>query len=176
VRLDKLTFQLIDVQFNDPKEWTTDDIKCISALEAYVTCRLLEDDINADLQKRVIGDGNDHWRNLKLRISPKGVNGSGEYSVKLLFTFDILIEIESKLRIVGGQEVWLEDASLKLNRLDVPEYITNMALEKIQPLLKLKTLPVPLKLSKIVFREKEALFETRILPNKIEGITYTYVK
>ena len=176
VRIDKLTFQMVDIQFNNPKEWATNGIECLSALEVYATCRLLEDDINADLRERVIGSGEDKWRNLKLRISPKGLSGSGEYSVKLLFTFDILIEIESKLRIVGGQEVWLEDANLKLNRLDVPEYITNMALDQIQPLLDLKTLPFPLKLNKIVFKEKEALFETRILPNKIEGITYTYVK
>jgi hypothetical protein len=104
------------------------------------------------------------------------LSGSGEYSVTLLFKFDILIEIESKLRIVGGQEVWLEDASLKLNRIDVPDYITNMALDQIQPLLNLKTLPFPLRLNRIVFKEKEALFETRALPEAIEGITYSYVK
>jgi hypothetical protein len=176
VRIDRLTFQMVDTQFNNPEEWNSKGIECISALEVYATCRLLEDDINADLQERVIGKGDDKWRNLKLKISPSGLSGSGEYSVKLVFTFDILIEIESKLRIVGGQEVWLEDASLKLNRLDVPEYITNMALDQIQPLLDLKTLPFPLRLNRIVFKEKEALFETRILPYKIEGITYTYVK
>ena len=176
VRVDRLTFQTIGTQFNNPAEWSTKGIECISALEVYATCRLLEDDVNADLRERVIGDGDDKWRNLKLRISPKGLSGSGEYSVKLLFTFDILIEIESKLRIVGGQEVWLENATLKLNRLDVPEYITNMALDQIQPLLDLKKLPFPLKLNKIVFKEKEALFETRILPSVIEGITYSYVK
>jgi hypothetical protein len=176
VRIDRLTFQLIETQFNNPDEWVSNDVECISALEVYATCRLLEDDINADLRERVIGSGDDKWRNLKIKISPKGLSGKGEYCVKLVFTFDILIEIESKLRIVGGQEIWLLDASVKLNKLDVPEYVTNMALDQIQPLLNLKTLPLPLKLNKITFREKEALFETRVLPNKIEGITYTYVK
>ena len=176
VRIDRLTFQMIDTQFNDPKEWVSNNVECISALEVYATCRLLEDDINADLRKRVIGSGDDKWRNLKMKISPKGISGSGEYNVKLLFSFDIFIEIESKLRIVGGQEIWLEDVSLKLNRLDVPEHVTNMALDQIQPLLNLKTLPLPIKLNKITFKEKEALFETRILPKKIEGITYRYVK
>ena len=176
VRVDRLTFQLIDAQFNNPEEWETGDIECISSLEAYATCRLLEDDINADLQNRVIGDGDDNWRNLKIRITPDGLSGSGEYSVKLLFTFNILIEIESKLRIVGGKEVWLEDTYIKLNRLDVPEYITDMALDQIQPLLDLKTVDLPLKLNRIVFKEKEAFFETRIHPSKIEGITYIYVK
>jgi hypothetical protein len=176
VRLDRLTFQLIDAQFNAPSEWANDNVECASALEVYATCRLLEDDVNDDLKKRVIGSGDDNWRNLKLKISPKGLSGSGEYSVKLVFAFNILIEIESKLRIVGGQEVWLEDAFLKLNRLDVPEHVTNMALDQIQPLLNLKKIPLPLKLSKIIFKEKEALFETRVLPSKIEGTTYTYVK
>jgi len=176
VRIDRLTFQLIEAQFNDPEEWASDKVECVSALEAYATCRLLEDDINADLQKRVIGDGDDSWRNLNLKISPGGLSGSGEYSVKLLFTFDVLIEIESKLRIVGGQEIWLEDTSLKLNRLDVPEYITNMALDKIQPILDLKTVTLPLRLNRVVLKEKEAFFETRLLPSKIEGIIYTYVK
>ena len=176
VRIDSLTFQLIDAQFNSPEEWESGNVECISSLEAYATCRLLEDDINADLQNRVIGDGDDKWRNLRLRMTPNGLSGSGEYSVNLLFTFNILIEIESKLRIVGGKEVWLEDTFLKLNRLDVPEYITDMALDQIQPLLDLKTVPLPLKLNRIVFKEKEAFFETRLHPGKIEGITYTYVK
>jgi len=176
VRLDKLTFQLLDAQFNDPEEWESGNVECTSALEVYATCRLLEDDINADLENRVIGSDDDKWRNLKIRITPKGLHGSGEYSVKLLLSFNILIEIESKLRIVRGQEVWLEDASVKLNRLDVPEHVTNMALDQIQPLLNLKTIPLPLRLNKITFLEKEALFETRVLPDVIEGITYTYVK
>lgn len=176
VRIDRLTFQMVDAQFNSPSEWATDEVICSSALEVYATCHLLEDDINADLNKRVIGNGDDKWRYLQLRITPKGISGSGEYSVKLLLSFNILIEIESKLRIVGGKEVWLEDPLIKLNRLDVPEYVTNMALEQIQPLLKLKTIPIPLKLNKITFKEKEAFFETRVLPSKIEGITYTYVR
>ncbi|MCL2767804.1 MAG: DUF2993 domain-containing protein [Synergistaceae bacterium] len=176
VRIDRLTFQLIDAQFNSPEEWESGDVDCVSSLEAYATCRLLEDDVNADLQHRVIGDGDDSWRNLKLRISPNGISGSGIYSVTLLFTFEILIEIESKLRIVGGQEVWLEDTTLRLNRLDVPEYITNMALDQIQPILDLKTVTLPLRLNKIIFKEKEAFFETRTHPSRFEGITYTYVK
>jgi len=176
VRLDRLTFKLVDAQFNSPAEWESGEVKCLSALEVYATCRLLEDDVNTDLKKRVIGDGDDKWRNLQLRITPKGISGSGEYSVRLLLSFNILIEIESKLRIVEGKEVWLLDPLLRLNRLDVPDYVTNMALDQIQPLLKLKTLPFPLKLNKITFKEKEALFETRVLPSKIEGITYTYVK
>jgi len=176
IRLDRLTFQLIGAQFNNPEEWKHGNVECISALEAYAICRLLEDDINADLQNRVIGDGQDSWRNLSLKISPDGISGSGEYRVRLLFTFDILIEIESQLRIVGGQEIWLEDTSLRLNRLDVPEYITNMALDRIQPLLDLKSIPLPLRLHRVVLKENEAFFETRILPTRIEGITYTYVK
>ena len=175
VRLDRLTFQLLDAQFTAPEEWESGDVEC-TALEVYASCRLMEDDINADLESRVIGNDVDRWRNLKIRITPKGLSGSGEYSVKLLLSFNILIEIESKLRIVRGQEVWLDNASVKLNRLDVPEHVTNMALDQIQPLLNLKTLPLPLRLNRITFMEKEALFETRVLPNKIEGITYNYVK
>ena len=176
VRLDRLTFQLLEAQFNAPEEWESGEVECTSALEVYATCRLMEDDINADLENRVIGSDVDKWRNLKIRITPKGLSGSGEYSVKLLLSFNVFIEIESKLRIVRGQEVWLDDAFVKLNRLDVPEHVTNMALSQIQPLLDLKTLPLPLKLNNITFMEKEALFETRVLPSKIEGITYTYVK
>lgn len=177
VRLDKLRFQILDAQFNDPAKWASEEPECVSALEVYAECRLLEDDVNADLQKRVIGDDDDNnWRNLRLRISPEGLGGRGEYQVKLLFTFNILIEVESGLRIVGGQEVWLENTKLKVNRLDVPDYVTKTALDKIQPLLNLKTLPLPLKLNKVVFKEKEALFETRNLPEKIDGIAYSYTK
>lgn len=175
VRLDKLRFQLLDAQFSDPKTWDADEPKCLSALEVYAECRLLQDDVNADLQKRVVGDDDDNnWKNLRIAISPSGLQGSGEYSFKLLFTFNILIEVESKLRIVRGQEVWLDDTKLKVNRIDVPEYVTDTALQKIQPILNLSDLPIPLKLHKVIFNEKEALFESRKLPEKIKGITYVF--
>lgn len=177
VRLDRLRFQMFDAQFNDPSKWASEEPECLSALEVYAECRLLEDDINADLKERVIGeDGDNSWRNLNLKISPDGLFGRGEYSFKLLFSFNILIEVQSKLRIVGGQEVWLEDTKLSLNRLDVPEYVTNAALGEIQPILNLKALPIPLKLHKVIFKDKEAVFESRKLPEKFEGINYIYTR
>ena len=65
--------------------------------------------------------------------------------VKVLFvTLDILIEIDSGLKIVGNKELWLKDPQVKINRLDLPDYITNQALSQIQPLLDLNRFPLPI--------------------------------
>ena len=64
-----------------------------------------------------------------MTIAPEGLKGRGYYMAKVLFvTLDILIEIDSGLKIVGNKELWLKDPQVKINRLDLPDYITNQAL------------------------------------------------
>jgi hypothetical protein len=176
VRIDSLTFRLLDAQFNEPQNWISGDIECLDALQVYAEAVIREEDINADLWDRTIGDGDANWKKLELHISPTGLYGRGEYSFSLIFRFNILIEIFSKLAIVNGEEVWLEGTELRLNRLDVPDYVTRKALAEIQPLISLKELPIPLKLHAIIFDDKEAQLRTRVLPERIQGKEYRYLR
>lgn len=175
VRLDKLTFRMLDVQFNAPENWASGDVECRSALRIYAYGRILQDDINRSLEARTFGE-DDHWRHVAMTIAPEGLKGRGYYMAKVLFvTLDILIEIDSGLKIVGNKELWLKDPQVKINRLDLPDYITNQALSQIQPLLDLNRFPLPMSLHKVELEEGRAILSTRVLPEPMErGVTYHY--
>ena len=51
VRLDKLTFRMLDVQFNAPENWASGDVECKSALRIYAYGHILQDDINRSLKE-----------------------------------------------------------------------------------------------------------------------------
>ena len=93
----------------------------------------------------------------------------------LFVTLDILIEIDSKLKIVNRRELWLDDPQVRINKMDLPDYITKKALAQIQPLLDLARFPLPLKLHTVALEKGRALLSTRIGPQPIDqGTTYHY--
>jgi hypothetical protein len=174
VRLDRLTFRMTGVEFNDPSEWS-ENVECLNALQIYAYCRLKEDDINRRLSAETYGrDG--HWKNISMTISPSGLYARGVYSANLLlFSLNILIEVESGLRIVENRELWLDDYKLRVNAIGVPDYVTKKAISQIQPLLDLGRFPLPLKLHGVEFGEGEAVLSTRRRPDPLpKGIAYRY--
>ena len=175
VRVDKLTFRMNDVQFNPPSEWAAGNVECQDALQIYALCLLKEADINRKLASETFGK-DDHWKNITMKISPSGLYANGTYMAKVLFvTLNILLEVESGLRIVNYRELWLDNYNVRVNRLDVPDYITKKALDQIQPLLDLGRFPLPLRLHNVDFQEGQAVLSTRILPAPLEsGISYHY--
>ena len=94
----------------------------------------------------------------------------------VLFTLNILIEIFSKFKIVNMQQVWLDDYTLRVNRFDVPEFITDKAVSQIQPLLDLSRFIFPLRLSSIVFEDGSMTIASRVTPMPFEGIEYEYAR
>lgn len=175
VRLNRLTFRMQGAQFNAPENWASGDVVCESALQVHALGNILEDDINRSLESQTFGD-DDHWRNIHLGITPEGLRGRGYYMAKVLFvTLDILIEIDSKLKIVRGKELWLDDPAVRINRLDLPDYITKKALSQIQPILDLNRLPLPLTLHKVTLEKGQATLSSRVVPQPLtQGITYHY--
>ena len=175
IRVDKLTFRMYDAQFNSPSEWASGNVECMDALQIYAYCLLKEDDVNRHLTSETFGE-DDNWSKISMRISPSGLYAQGIYSAKVLFvTLDILIEVESGLKIVEQRTLWLDNYKVRVNRLDVPDYITRKAVEQIQPLLDLGRFPLPLKLHSVKLENGQAALSTRILPSPLEGgITYHY--
>lgn len=177
VRLDRLTFRMHDAQFNAPTRWAEGDVECESALQIYALGIILQDDINRSLEAKTFGRGDDRWRDVSLSIAPTGLRGKGYYMAKVLFlTLDILIEIDSGLKIVDNEQLWLDGPEVRVNRLDLPDHVTKKALAQIQPLLDLARFPLPLSLHEVRLEEGKAVLSTRNLPQPIEqGISYHYV-
>lgn len=177
VRLNKLTFRLTGVQFNPPSEWLNGNVDCKSAMQVYALAEIFDSDINRSIERKTFGD-KDHWKKISLKIAPKGLNGRGYYVAKVLgMSLDILLEIDSKLKIVGNKQLWLDNPQVKVNRLDLPDYITKKALKQIQPLLDLRKFPLPLSINKVELRNGSARIYTKKLPQAIKnGIRYNYPK
>jgi hypothetical protein len=175
VRVDKLIFRMNDAQFNVPSEWASGVVNCEDALQIYAYCRLKEDDVNRRLAAKTFGR-DDHWSNISMKISPSGLYARGTYVAKVLFvTLNILIEVESDLKIVDNKTLWLGNYKARVNRVDIPDYITRKALEQIQPILDLGRFPLPLKLHSIKLDNAQAELFTRIQPSPLQnGITYRY--
>ncbi|MDR2523134.1 MAG: DUF2993 domain-containing protein [Synergistaceae bacterium] len=177
VRVDKLTFKMVDARFNAPSEWEAGSVECLDALQVYALCVLREDDVNQRLATEAFG-GNDNWRNISMKISPAGFYAKGNYVTDILFfSLNILIEVESDLKIVANQELWLDRYKFRVNRLDVPDYITRKAIDQIQPLLDLGRVPLPLKLHNVEFQDGQVVLSTRVLPEPAPGgFSYHYRK
>jgi len=174
LRLSSLTVNMRGVQFNKPSEWESGKVECKDAISVLASATMLESDINKSIENRNFGKGQEHWHDMSMKITPKGLVGKGYYKYSL---FDILIEINSKLKIVKNKELWLDDPFVKVNRLDLPDYVTKKALRKIQPLVNLRSFPLPLSLHKIELKDGSATISSKNLPKAIkDGIKYTYEK
>ncbi|MBN1333770.1 MAG: DUF2993 domain-containing protein [Synergistales bacterium] len=174
VRLDNLSFEALDVQFNPVSEWGSSPVEVKDMLAVYAEGILLEDDINRSLQSREFG-GDEHWHDLKLDFRSSGISAKGYYLAEFIFKLDILIEINGELAIRNKQQIWLDNYTLKVNRVDVPRRITDKAISKIQPILDLSRFIFPLDLDSVEMDSKQILIRSRYLPEKFDGIVYRYV-
>ncbi len=175
VRIDSLKLRAVGVTLTPPSRWEEDGLDATEILNVHAFARITENDLNENLLQKQFGD-DDEWHNLQVRMTPNGIYARGNYLARLLFTLDILIEIFSKFKIVDMQQVWLDDYTLRVNRVDVPDFITEKAVSQIQPLLDLSKFIFPLRLSSIDFHEGSMTISSRILPEPFEGIVYDYEK
>ena len=175
VRIESLILRAIGVTFTPPSEWDETPLDVVEMLNVNATARITDRDLNENLLQKQFGD-DDEWHNLQMRITPEGVYACGNYHVRVLFTLDILIEIFSKFKIVDMQQVWLDDYTLRVNRVDVPSFITDKAVSQIQPLLDLGKFIFPLRLSSIAFEDGSMTIASRVEPEPFEGIEYEYEK
>lgn len=173
VRMDSLKVKAVGVQMNSPGEWADKGLDVTEILNVHAFARILEKDLNDNLLAKEFGD-DDHWNNLQVDMRPDGIYARGNYMVTVIFRLNILIEIFSRFKIVEMQQVWLDDYKLKVNRVDVPGFITDQAVEKIQPLLDLRKFVFPLRLHSIHYDEDSLTITSRVLPEPFEGLVYEY--
>jgi len=173
VRMDSLRVRAMGVQMNPPGEWEKKGLDAREILSVHAFARILEKDLNDNLLSKEFG-GDDHWSNLQVDMRPDGIYARGNYLVTVIFRLNILIEIFSRFKIVDMQQVWLHDYTLKVNRVDVPQFITDQAVEQIQPLLDLRKFVFPLKLHSIEYDEYSLTITSRVLPEAFQGIVYEF--
>ena len=175
LRINHLTFRMKGVQFNEPSEWAAGNVECKDAIQIQALAEILEDDINKAIEAKTFGD-KDHWHDVSMSITPKGLHGNGYYKADAgIFNLDIALDITSGLKIVKGKELWLDNPVVKVNKMDVPDYVTRKALTRIQPLVDLNRFPLPMSLHKVDLKKGSAVLSTRTLPKSLtQGLRYNY--
>lgn len=174
MRIDHISVEALDTLFTPVADWEENGVEVREMLMAYSDATLLEKDINEVIQKKTFGNGDDHWKRLSIDFHDGGIHAEGNYVATFIFTFNILIEIDGVLNIVNQKEIWIEDYTLRVNKRNVPEGLTDKAISKIQPILDLGKFVFPLRLHRIEQTEDRVTMESRIHPQTFEGITYTY--
>lgn len=173
VRIEKLTLDAYDVYFTPPEEWNGKEIEITDILLVHAKTSINENDINNTLAQKAFGE-DEHWHDLSLDFRPEGIYAKGNYLAKFLIKLDILIEITGRFKIVHKQQIWLDDYVLKVNRVSVPEAVTERAIEKIQPVIDLSRFIFPLELHSVTQDNERIYMESRMLPEAFDGITYHY--
>lgn len=173
VRIERLTLDAVDVQFTPPSEWNGEEIEILNILLVHALTSITEKDVNETLSKKAFGN-DEHWHDLQLDFNPEGIYARGNYLAKFLIKLDILIEIMGDFKIVHKQQIWLDNYTLKVNRVSVPDTVTERAIAKIQPVIDLSRFIFPLELHSVKQDEERIYIRSRLLPKPFDGIIYRY--
>lgn len=174
VRIDRLEIEAVDVQFTPPSEWAKKGPDIENMLAVYAQTTILEKDVNAAISDAAFGDDDEHWHNITLDFRDNGVYVKGYYLATVIFKLDILLELEGRFGIVKGKQVWLEDYTMRVNRVDVPDFITERAIGNIQPIINLEEFVFPLTLETVILKEDRVTLQSRVLPKCFSGIQYNF--
>jgi hypothetical protein len=174
VRIEQLEIEALDTQFTDPSGWASPGPEVVEMLSVNARATILEADVNRAISDAAFGDDDGNWHGLSLDFREGKVYARGYYTVRFLFTLDILIELEGRFGIVGGKQVWLEDYTMKVNRVDLPEALTDRAVSQIQPIIDLNGFIFPLTLKTVALTDDRVVLESKVLPQRFDGIRYIY--
>lgn len=174
VRIAELEVEAHGIKFTAPSSWTEKPVDMEEILHVKAWGRLKEEDINSSLLQQEFGE-EERWHDLYLDFTEKGLVARGYYLARvLMFRFDILIEITGELGIVNKQQIWLENYSVSVNRVGLPEGLTEKAISKIQPILDLSKFIFPLQLHSVEMDDSSVVLRSRVKPEEFQGLTYNY--
>jgi hypothetical protein len=174
VRIDSLKIDAYEVIFTPPSTWDEEGPDVEEMLAVKAVARILEKDVNRALMIKQIGDDEEHWHDLSLDFRNGGIYARGYYLAKFIFRLDILLEIDGRFDIRGGREIWLDDYTIRVNRVDVPDGLAERAVSRIQPIIDLNEFPFPLTLDRIIQEDDRIVIRSRLEPKPFEGRTFTY--
>lgn len=92
------------------------------------------------------------FKNLECDFSKKGIRVSGSYNATFLFTFNIRMEVLSKLAF-DERGLHLTDTTLFVAGVKQPDYITAQLIERINPLVEREKIPFPVRITEIKFAD-----------------------
>ncbi|MEG1798761.1 MAG: DUF2993 domain-containing protein [Synergistaceae bacterium] len=133
---------------------------------------LLTKDINDYFMKTM--DTVKGFKNLKCVFSKDGFKISGVYTAKFIFTFNIRLSATGKLGI-KEDGLHLVDTSFFIDGVRQPDMITKRLLAEINPLIKRKKIPFPVRLDEVKMSSDKIIITGQPRPLD-SGSTWKYTK
>lgn len=114
------------------------------------------------------------FKNLECDFSKNGIRVSGSYTATFLFTFNIRMEVLSKLAF-DDKGLNLTDTTLFVAGVKQPEYITAQLIDRINPLIKKDKIPFPVRITDIYFADDRIVITGNPKPLKNANV-WNYTK
>lgn len=124
---------------------------------------LAEKDVNDYFKNNENPDG---FSELHFDFKKDGFTASGKFRTKFIVDIELPISAKGVLGL-RNDGVYLENTVIKVEGMSQPEFLTNMILSKLNPLLEFKDIPFPVTFEKIVMTEKAAIMTGE--PKKFKG-------
>lgn len=171
VRIDRFYVEALDVTFTPPSIWNEKEPEVRNVLLVRAKTKICEDDVKIALRSDKFNKKDDNWHDIQLNFRDSRAYVSGYKKIAFL---DIFFELQGRFDIRHGGEVWLADYSMRINRLNAPESLTEKTISRIQPLIDLGRFPFPLTLRRISQERDYIILESRVAPESFEGTTFLY--
>jgi hypothetical protein len=114
------------------------------------------------------------FKNLECDFSKNGIRVSGSYTATFLFTFNIRMEVLSKLAF-NDRGLCLTDTTLYVAGVKQPEYITAQLIGRINPLIEREKIPFPVRITNINFADDRIVITGNPKPLKDANV-WNYTK
>jgi hypothetical protein len=114
---------------------------------------LTEKDVNDYFKKN---DNPEGFSDLQFDFKREGFTASGKFRTKIIIDLELPISANGVLGL-RDDGVYLENTVIKVEGMSQPEFLTNMILSKLNPLLEFKDIPFPVTFEKIIMTDNAAI-------------------
>lgn len=124
---------------------------------------LAEKDVNEYFKRNENPEG---FSDLQFDFGREGFTAAGRFRTKIIVDVELPISAKGTLAL-RNDAVCLENTVITVEGMNQPEFLTNMILSEINPLLEFKDIPFPVTFEKIIMTEKSAIMTGR--PKEFKG-------
>ena len=114
---------------------------------------LAEKDINEYFKKNENTDG---FSDLVFDFGKDGFTAAGKFRTRIIVDLDLPISAKGILAL-RSEAVYLENTVIKVEGMNQPEFLTNMILSRINPLIEFKDIPFPVTFEKVIMTERSVI-------------------
>ncbi len=127
---------------------------------------LSEKDVNEYFKKNKDADG---FSDMRFDFRKEGFTAAGKFKTSIIVEVELPITAKGILSL-NNDAVYMEKTVITVEGLNQPDFLTDMILSKINPLLEFKDIPFPVTFKEVLMTENEAIMTGNPIEFKGENI------